>query len=183
LSIDRHLQNSPQSDLTTEGTPNPSVITSVSASSSSFPHTSQPQTTPHQTITSSSPSTTQTSTVIPTPAVVSPLPTAMANRYAPLVLPANLGAMPQDYQSKITPFDGTGTYTAQQHTKKMTDYFEIYEIDTDDVQMRIFVQSLSGEVRTWFRALAANSIDSLETLYRQFLNRWEKKKDPLQILI
>ena len=94
----------------------------------------------------------------------------MANRYAPLVLPANLGSMPQAYQSKITPFDGTSTYIAQQHTKRMIDYFEIYEIDVDDVRMRIFVQSLTREVRTWFRALPANSIDSLETLYRQFLN-------------
>ena len=48
----------------------------------------------------------------------------MANQYAPLQLPANPGAMPQDFQSKITYFDGTGTYTAQQHTKKMMDYFE-----------------------------------------------------------
>ena len=63
----------------------------------------------------------------------------MANIYAPLVLPTNPGAMPQDYQSKITPFDGSGTYISQQHTKKMTDYFEIYEIDDDDVRMRIFV--------------------------------------------
>jgi len=90
--------------------------------------------------------------------------------------------MPQDYQSKITPFDGSGSYTAQQHTKKITDYFEIYEIDADDVRMRIFFQSLTGEVRTWFRALLANSINDLESLYRTFLNIWEKKKDPLQIL-
>ena len=83
---------------------------------------------------------------------------------------------------KITPFDGSGTYTAQQHTKKMTDYFEIYEVDADDVIMRIFVQSLTGEVRTWFRALPANSVTDLEYLYRIFLNRWEKKKDHLQIL-
>ena len=48
--------------------------------------------------------------------------------------------------------------------------------------MRIFVQSLTGEVRTCFRALAPNSIDDLLALYREFLNRWEKKKDPLQIL-
>ena len=106
----------------------------------------------------------------------------MENRYAPLVLPANLGAMPQDYQSKITPFDGSGTYTTQQHTKKMTNYFEIYEIDADDVRMRIFVQSLTGEVITWFRALPANSVTNLQARYRTFLNRWEKKKDPLQIL-
>jgi len=56
--------------------------------------------------------------------------------------------MPQDYQSKITYFDGIGSYTAQQHTKKMQDYFENYEIDDDDVRMKIFVQSLTGEVRT-----------------------------------
>ena len=72
----------------------------------------------------------------------------MANRYAPLQLPANPGAMPQDYQRKITYFDGTDTYTAQQHTKKVMDYFENYEIDDDDVRMKIIVQSLTGDVRT-----------------------------------
>lgn len=107
----------------------------------------------------------------------------MENKYTLMVLPANLGAMPQDYQRKITPFDGTGTYTAQRHTKKITDYFEIYEIDADDVRMRIFVQSLTGEVRTWFRALATNRIDSLETLYRQFFNCWEKKERSFTDLI
>jgi len=55
--------------------------------------------------------------------------------------------MPQDYQTKITYFDGTGSYTALQHTKKMQDYFENYEIDDDDVRMKIFVQSLTGEIR------------------------------------
>jgi len=45
--------------------------------------------------------------------------------------------------------------------------------------MRIFIQSLTGEVRAWFRALPANSIINLEELYTTFLNRWEKKKDPL----
>lgn len=69
--------------------------------------------------------------------------------------------MPQDYQSKITYFDGIGTDTAQQHTKKMTDYFEIYEIDADDVRMRIFGQILTGEVRIQFRALPTNSIGYL----------------------
>jgi len=39
----------------------------------------------------------------------------------------------------------------------MTDYSEIYEIDTIDVQMRIFIQSLSGAVRTWFRGLTSYS--------------------------
>jgi len=106
----------------------------------------------------------------------------MANRYAPLQLPANPGAMPQDYQTKISYFDGTGTYTALQHTKKMQDYFENYEIDDDVVRMKIFVQSLTRDVRPWFRSLPANSIGDPEALYQTFLNRWEKKKDPLHIL-
>jgi len=90
--------------------------------------------------------------------------------------------MPQDYQSKITYFDGTGSYTTHQHTKKMQDYFENYEIDDDDVRMKIFVQSLIGDVRIWFRALPANSIANPDALYQSFLNRWEKKKDPMHIL-
>ena len=64
----------------------------------------------------------------------------------------------------------------------MTDCFEIYEIDADDVRMRILIQSLTREVKTWFRALPTNSVTDLQALYRSFLNRWEKKKDPLQIL-
>lgn len=89
----------------------------------------------------------------------------MANRHTPLVMPASQGAMPQVYQIKIVTFDGTGTYTTQQHTRKMTDYFELHEIDIIDVQMRIFVQSLAGEVRTWFRSLSPQSIDRIEVLY------------------
>jgi len=64
----------------------------------------------------------------------------------------------------------------------MTDYFENYEIDDEDVRMKVFVQSLTGDVRTWFRALLANTINDPETIYQTFLNRWEKKKDPLHIL-
>jgi len=90
--------------------------------------------------------------------------------------------MLQDYQTKITYFDVTGSYTALQHTKKMQDYFENYEIDDDDVRMNIFVQSLTGDVKLWFRALLVNSIANPEALYQTFINRWEKKKDPLHIL-
>lgn len=106
----------------------------------------------------------------------------MVNQYAPLQLPANPGAMPQDYQRKITYFDGNVTYTAQRHTRKMMEYFENYEIDDDHVRMKVFVQSLTGDVRTWFRALPANTIADPEAFYQMFLNKWEKKKDPFQIL-
>ena len=52
----------------------------------------------------------------------------MATRYAPLVFPAPLVAMPQDYLSKITLYDGTGPVTTQQHVDKMNDCFELQEV-------------------------------------------------------
>jgi len=64
----------------------------------------------------------------------------------------------------------------------MTDFFDLHEIDVENVAMRLFVQTFGGEVRKWFRALLAASITTLANLQRQFIDRWEVKKNPLQIL-
>ena len=45
----------------------------------------------------------------------------MAAQYAPLVLPAQIYNMPQDYQSRIPQFDHTGAITGQQHVDKTND--------------------------------------------------------------
>ncbi len=87
-------------------------------------------------------------------------------------MPANLHDMPADYQSKIPMFDATPqSITAQQHIDKMTTFFDLYELDEEDVTMRFFVQTFAREVRKWFRGLAAGSITSLDVLQRQFLDR------------
>jgi hypothetical protein len=90
--------------------------------------------------------------------------------------------MPQDYQTRLPQFDATGTLNAQQHVDKMNDYFDLQEVDEVDVQMRLFAQSLTGEVKKWFKALPAASIPDLVAFHRSFLDRWEVKKNPLQIL-
>jgi len=64
----------------------------------------------------------------------------------------------------------------------MNDFFDLHEVDAKNVSMRLFVQSFGGEVRKWFRALPARSINTFPVLHRQFLDRWEVKKNPLQIL-
>lgn len=90
--------------------------------------------------------------------------------------------MPADYQSKIPLFDGTPqSGPSQQHVDKMSDLFERYEIDEENVTMRLFVQTFGGEVGKWFRSLAARSIPTLDELQKQFLDHWEVKKYPLQI--
>ena len=64
----------------------------------------------------------------------------------------------------------------------MADFYKLHEIDVENVAMRLFVQTFAGEVRKWFRGLPAARIATLAELKRQFLNRWEVKKNPLQIL-
>ena len=118
----------------------------------------------------------------PTPPRLNP-PRVMAAQFTPLVLPQVLDDMPSNYQSKIPFFDDTTNgITTQQHVDKMADFYELHEIDEENVAMRLFVQTFAGDVRKWFRGLVKVSINSLAELQRQFLNRWEVKKNPLQIL-
>ena len=103
----------------------------------------------------------------------------MAARYAPLVLAAPLHAMPQDYQMRLPQFDGTWPLSAKQHVDKMNDYFDLQEVDEADAQMRLFSQSLTGDVKKWYKGSRAASVVDLTTFQRSFLDIWEVKKNPL----
>ena len=71
----------------------------------------------------------------------------MANRYAPLALPANLNAMPVDYSTKIKQFGDDEAYTARQHIQWFKDYCNLNEADNEDVNMILFAQSLKTDVK------------------------------------
>lgn len=121
---------------------------------SSPPHT--PPHTPH----TSAPPTSPTS-----PRPIENPPRAMVARFAPLVLPQNLDDMLANYQRKIPLFDGTPHgVIAQQHVDRMTDFYDLHEIDVENVTMRLFVQTFGGEVRKWFGALPAASVTTLADL-------------------
>ena len=102
--------------------------------------------------------------------------------YAPLVLPQPLVPLPNYYQSKIPHFTAKESTTAQYHVDMMEDSFDYMEIDDDTVKMKIFAQSLGGDVKKWFKSLPPNSIQDLPSLYQTFINKWEIKENPLQIL-
>jgi ribosome-associated translation inhibitor RaiA len=48
--------------------------------------------------------------------------------------------------------------------------------------MRLFAQSLTGEVKEWFRGLPAGSIHSFHEFETIFLGKWERKKNSLHLL-
>jgi ribonuclease HI len=104
----------------------------------------------------------------------------LANRYAPLVLPNPLSAMPTgDYQKYMPKFTGAGEYTAEEHIEAFYAYAENINISEEDVWTRVFVQSLDGQARKWFKELPANSITGIEQLDAAFLKYWGERRDLL----
>jgi uncharacterized small protein (DUF1192 family) len=102
----------------------------------------------------------------------------VAARYAPLVLPQPLNPLHAgDYLKYMPKFSGEGDITAEEHLAAFYSYADNLNIENEDVWMRVFVQSLDGEVRKWFRGLAPGSIVGIEALDNVFLRQWGDRKD------
>jgi len=103
----------------------------------------------------------------------------IAARCGPIVLPTPLNAMPSgEYQKDMPKFTGTEGVTAEEHLESFYSYVDNLDIHEDDVWMRVFVQSLDGEARKWFRELTPRSIAD-EALDDAFLKHWGDKNDLL----
>jgi ribonuclease HI len=133
----------------------------------------------------SQPSSTETSSSASTPKIAMAAPLTkmeqiLANRYAPLVFPNPLSAMPTgDYQKYMPKFTGSGDYTVEEHIEAFYAYAENINISEEDVWTRIFVQSLDGQARKWFKELPANSVAGIEQLDEVFLKHWGERRDLL----
>jgi hypothetical protein len=91
-------------------------------------------------------------------------------RYAPLILPQPLNPLPAgDYLKYMPKFSGEGDVTAEEHLAAFYGYADNLNIENEDVWMRVFIQSLDGEVRKWFRGLDPGSIAGIEALDNVFL--------------
>ena len=86
-------------------------------------------------------------------------------RYAPLILPNPLAAMPiGDYLKYMPKFTGEGDFTTEEHLEDFYSYAENINIEQEDVWTRVFVQSLDGQARKWFKELPAGSVAGIEAL-------------------
>ena len=102
-------------------------------------------------------------------------------RYAPLVLPQHLNALPQcDYLKYLPKFTGEGDgVIVEDHLVAFYSYDDKQNIEDEDVWSRFFVQSLDGEARKWFRNLPPGSINGINALDDFFLKKWGDRKDYL----
>jgi uncharacterized small protein (DUF1192 family) len=99
-------------------------------------------------------------------------------RYVPLILPHPMNPLPAgDYLKYMPKFTGEGDITAEEHLAAFYSYADNLNIENEDVWMRVFFQSLEGEVRKWFRGLTPRSIAGIEALDNVFLRQWGDRKD------
>ena len=91
-------------------------------------------------------------------------PTFLMDRYAPINIPQPMNAMPQEYLKLLPRFIGEDEVTAEQHLPLFCTFAENLNVEHLDVVMRLFVQSLSGEARKWFKGLPNDSINDWEEL-------------------
>jgi hypothetical protein len=82
----------------------------------------------------------------------------------------------RDYLKYMPKFTGEEDIIAEQHLSAFYSYANNLNFENEDVWMRVFVQSLDGEARKWFRGLTLGSIPRIETLDDSFLRPWGDKK-------
>jgi hypothetical protein len=110
--------------------------------------------------------------------VVNRMDEIVAARYAPLILPQVMFSFPpNDYMRYLPRFNGDGGVTVEEHLSSFYSFADNFNVEHADVWMRLFVQSLNGEARKWFRSLPPNSIVDIVALDDAFLKHWGDKKD------
>jgi hypothetical protein len=74
-------------------------------------------------------------------------------------------------------FDGEpGSISAEKHIQGFEHFIDLFEIEHDDVCMRVFSQYLKGDNKDRFKHLQPEEISSWEELKDVFLKFWGNKK-------
>jgi hypothetical protein len=107
------------------------------------------------------------------PLASSPVLAKVPDRYQPLDLPPILHDFPVNYIKNLPRFDGeNGKITVEKHIQNLEDFLDLYEVEDDDVYIRMFALSLQGKVKDWFKNLPAASIRNFNQFMQVFLDRW-----------
>ena len=102
-----------------------------------------------------------------------PIPTKLSERYKPLIFPPILQALPANLANKLPRFDGEDSkVTAEEHIQNLENLLDLFEIEEDDVHIRMFALSLQGKNKSWFKDLPAASIIIFYQFNQVFLDRW-----------
>jgi hypothetical protein len=117
------------------------------------------------------------------PLALPPIPEKILDRYKPLDFPPILHDLPINYTNNLPRFDGeNANITAEKHIQRFEDFLDLYEVEADDVYIRMFSLSLQGKVKNWFKNLPAASINNFHQFVQVFLDRWVIMRNVFLIL-
>jgi hypothetical protein len=117
------------------------------------------------------------------PLALPPIPVKIPDRYKPLDLPPILHDLPVNYINNLPRFDGENVkITAEKHIQSLEDFLDLFEVEDDDVCIRMFSLSLQGKVKNWFKNLPAASISNFHQFVKIFLDRWVIMRNVFLIL-
>jgi len=93
-----------------------------------------------------------------------------------------LNPLPTNHPEYLPRFDGENGITAQKHIQAFEDYLNIFEVEDEDVSLRLFALSLQSKAKTRFEALPEASISNLQWCSKLFLDRWMIKDSFLSLI-
>jgi hypothetical protein len=93
----------------------------------------------------------------------------ITTRFGPFNLPQITHDLLDNHMKYLPKFDGDKTHSTEEHMSVFHDFTDDQFVEHDDVFMRLFFQTLEGDVRKWFRELYVALIDSWSSLEASFM--------------
>jgi hypothetical protein len=72
---------------------------------------------------------------------------------------------------------GRSGESIEDHLVVFSKLLDDFEVEHEDVAMRMFVLTLEGEAQTWYKSLLDASIDGWDSFQEKFTERWADKRD------
>jgi hypothetical protein len=72
-------------------------------------------------------------------------------------------------------FAGRSKELVEDHLASFSKLLDDFEVEHEDLVIRMFVSTLEGEARTWYKSLLNASIDGWDSFQEKFIERWENK--------
>jgi len=119
----------------------------------------------------------------PTTSVHSLTPATVLDRYKPLILPPIFHAFLENHYLYLPRFDGEcNKITAERHMHNFETFLDLFEVDEEDVNIRLFSLYFQGKVKSWFKNLPAANMSDFLQFIKVFLDKWVVKENPFLIL-